>query len=472
MRPSSVISRRTVLRGLGVTIALPLLEAMSPLTAADPAKALAKEPRFRPPRTAVRMLLMNLPCGTYHKEWQPDAAGLLTELKPMLKPLQAFSGDMLLLANLWNKAATADSISHYANEAGFFTGTVVKKTAGADVDVGGISVDQVAARCTGSLTRFPSLHLNMQAPVGGVDSGWARMYNNQLSWSSPTTPVPNEIDPKRAFDRLFRSPGQKGDPGAAVGMALSDDDKKSVLDYVLGDANTLRAKVGVTDQRKLDEYLTSVRDVERQIEREIKELAKERRIDPAATRAVGQLGGMTVAFDGRDHTNRTRLMLDIVTLAFWTDSTRVATFMFGNERNDINYSFIEGVKSTHHETSHHTEGADKLAQYRKINLWHAEQVAYLLGRMKGIKEANGGTLLDNSMVFWGGTLSDGNTHGRENLPIMLAGRGGGVIKPGRHLVLPAKTPLCNLFVAMMQCLGIESDGFADATGALNEIAKA
>jgi hypothetical protein len=166
------------------------------------------------------------------------------------------------------------------------------------------------------------------------------------------------------------------------------------------------------------------------------------------------------------------MMLDIITLAFWTDSTRVATFMFGNERNDINYSFIDGVKTTHHEASHHTESAEKLVQYRKINLWHAEQVAYLLGRMKGIKEANGGTLLDNSMVFWGGTLSDGNSHGRENLPIMLAGRGGGVLKPGRNIVMREKTPLCNLYLSMMQCLGIDCDSFADSTGALQEIAKA
>ena len=473
MSPSNPISRRTCLRGLGVTVALPLLEALTPrgLGAGEPAKASSPEPKFKPPHAPVRMLLMNLPCGTYHKEWQPDAAGPLGELKPLLKPLQPYCTDMLLLANLWNKAATADSISHYANEAGFYTGTVVKKTAGADVDVGGISVDQLAARCTSAVTRFPSINLNMQAPVGGVDSGWARMYDNQLSWSSPTTPVPNEIDPKRAFDRLFRTPGQKGEAGGAVTMALSEDDKKSVLDYVLNDATSLRFKVSVSDQRKLDEYLTSVRDVERQLEREIKELAKDRRVDPAATRAVGQLGGMAVAFDGRDHTNRTRLMLDIITLAFWTDSTRVASFMFGNERNDIHYSFIDGVKSTHHESSHYTESAEKLVQYRKINLWHADQVAYLLGRMKGIKEANGGTLLDNSMVFWGGTLSDGNTHGRENLPVMLAGRGGGVIRPGRSIVLPSKTPLCNLFLTMMQCLGVESDRFADSSGVLADLAK-
>jgi hypothetical protein len=378
---------------------------------------------------------------------------------------------MLLISNLWNKAATADSIAHYANEQ-LWTSAVVKKTTGADLNAGGVSMDQVAARCTGTVTRFPSLHLGMMAPYGGVDSGWARVYDSHLSWSTPTTPVPNEIDPKRAFDRLFRTPGQAQGAGGQVAMALSDEDKKSVLDYIGGDAGTLRRKVGIADQRKLDEYLTAVRDVERQIDREMKEVAKERRVDPAATRAVGQIGGMLTAFDGKDHTKRLRAMLDIAVLAFWTDATRVATFMFGHERNDLNYSFLEGVKTSHHESSHHTESAEKLDQYRRINLWHAEQVAYVLGRMKGIKEVNGGTLLDNSMVFWGGTLHDGNSHGRENLPITLSGRGGGVIKPGRHIVMPDKTPLANLDVALHQCLGIQSESFADSTRALVEIGKA
>ncbi len=471
---ATLIPRRTVLRGIAATISLPLLEVMAgdDLGAQDPTKETGGEPRFRPPRTPVRMLLINQPCGTYRKEWQPDAPGPLGELKPMLKPLQALTSEMMVLGNLWNKAATADGISHYANETNLFTGTVPKKTAGADIDVGGVSADQLAARCTGAVTRFPSLHLGMQAPVGGVDSGWARLYNNQLSWSTPTTPVPNEIDAKRAFDRLFHTPGQKAAPGASVAAPLSDEDRKSVLDDVLNDASALRLKVSVNDQRKLDEYLTSVRDVERQLDREIRELAKERRVDPAATRAVGQLGGMLVAFDGKDHTTRTRLMLDILTLAFWTDSTRVATFMFGNERNDINYSFIDGVKATHHEASHHTESAQNLANYRKITVWHAEQVAYLLGHMKGIKEANGRTLLDNSLVFWGSALADGNTHARENLPIILAGRGGGALKPGRTVMLKEKTPLCNLYLTMMQCLGVEIERFADSTGVIPELASA
>ncbi len=477
MPTSARISRRTLLRGMSAAaIALPLLEVMAPETgaAADPAAGAGREPRFHPPRTPVRMLLINQPCGTYRKEWQPDGPGPLGELKPMLRPLQALTGDFMVLGNLWNKAATADGISHYANETNLFTGTVPKKTAGANIDVGGISADQLAARCTGAVTRFPSLHLGMQAPVGGVDSGWARMYNNQLSWSTPTTPVPNEIDAKRAFDRLFRaasSPTAKAG-GAMVTAPLSDEDRKSVLDDVLNDATALRLKVSVNDQRKLDDYLTSVRDVERQLDREIRELAKERRIDPAATHAVGQLADMVVAFDGKDHTTRTRLMLDILTLAFWTDSTRVATFMFGNERNDINYSFIDGVKATHHEASHHTESAQNLANYKKITVWHAEQVAYLLTRMKAIKEANGRTLLDDSLVFWGSALADGNTHARENLPIILAGRGGGGLKPGRTVMLKEKTPLCNLYLTMMQCLGIELECFADSTGVLQELANA
>ncbi|MBA3937865.1 MAG: DUF1552 domain-containing protein [Planctomycetes bacterium] len=460
------ISRRTMLRGLGVAIALPMLDIMA--GADEPAAAGLK---FKPPRAPVRMLLMNMPCGTYRAEWGAvDKPGPLGELKPLLKPLQPFSGDLLLIGNLMNKAATVDGLAHYTNEANLWTSTVVKKTTGADLDVGGISVDQVAGSCTGAVTRFPSLHLGMMAPYGGVDSGWARVYDSQLSWSAPTTPVPNEIDPKRAFDRLFRSAGDaKTAGGANVVMPISEQDQRSVLDYVLDDATGVRRRASVADQRKLDEYLTSVRDVEKQLDREIKEAAKQRRVDPAATRAVGQLGGQVVAFDGKDHTKRLRLMLDLIVLGFWTDSTRVSTFMFGHERNDLNYSFIEGVKSSHHESSHWTESADKLAQYRRINLWHSEQVAYLLGRMKGIKEANGGTLLDNSMVFWGAALADGNTHGRENLPIMLAGRGGGVIKPGRSIQLPDKTPLANLYLSMLQCLGVQTTTFADSQKAIAEL---
>jgi len=487
MSHSWKLSRRTVLRGAGVVMGLPILDAMAPLAAAEPVAAAPgpapREAKFKAPRFPVRMVMMNLPCGTYYKEWSPGASGPIGEMKPMLAPFQPYAADLLLLTNLWNKAATADPLPHYANEGCFLTGTVVKKTEGTDVSVNGISMDQIAARCTGTVTRIPSVHLNMQAPVGGKDSGYARMYNNQLSWSSPTTPVPNEIDPRRAFDRLFRAPGQSAVSGSAATRALSDDDRKSVLDYVLSDASALKYRVGLGDQRKIDEYLTSVRDVERQLERELKEAAKSRTIDPAAARAASSLaasldaaGGPAVgksfrATVGTDHGKRTRLMLDILNLALWTDSTRVATFMFGNDRNDINYSFLDGVKETHHGVSHYGEGAEKLVQYRKICIWHSEQVAYLLGKMKAIKEPNGATLLDNSMVFFGSALHDGQNHGKEDLPILLAGRGGGVIKPGRVIANPGKTPLCNLYLAMMQCLGVQTDAFADSTRPLVEIAK-
>ncbi|GDY11476.1 hypothetical protein LBMAG53_03530 [Planctomycetota bacterium] len=475
MKPSWSISRRTLLRGFGVGMALPMLDAMTPLIGADPAPA-SRAATFAAPRFPVRMVMMNLPNGTYYQEWNPGPAGALGALKPMLEPLQPHTADLLLLTNLWNKSATADSIPHYANEGCLLTGTVVKKTEGTDVSVNGISMDQVAARCTGAVTRIPSLHLNMQKPVGGKDTGYARMYNNQLSWSSPTTPVPNETEPRRAFDRLFRTAG-----GPAAVRALSDRDRKSVLDYVLSDATALKGRVGLGDQRKLDEYLTAVRDVELQLERASAAASKERVIDPAMARATKEIAGAlgnagTVAGDssflanlGRDHTKRTRLMLDILALALWTDTTRVATFMFGNDRNNMNYSFIDGVKEDHHNLSHYGEGPDKLVQYRKICIWHSEQVAYLLGRMKTIKEANGASLLDNSMVFFGSALHDGNNHGKEDLPILLAGRGGGAIKPGRVIVNPKKTPLCNLYLAMLQTLGVQTEAFADSTRPLSEI---
>ena len=470
MKNSSwIIPRRTFLRGLGVAVALPMLDIMTPLAAQANEPNTAASAGFTSPKKPVRLMMMNLPCGTYRKEWGVDQPGPINKFKPMLEPLQAFASDITLFSNLWNKAATADSIAHYANEQ-LWTSTVVKKTTGADLNAGGVSVDQFIARQTASVTRFPSINLGMMAPVSGTDSGWSRVYNNQLSWSTPTTPVPNEIDPKRAFGRLFRYAGGKDAVASGgIDMGIPEEARKSVLDKVMADANTLRTKASVADQRKLDEYLTAVRDVEQQIEREIAANTKERPLDPAATRAVGELGGTLLAFDGRDHTKRLRLMLDLAVLAFWTDSTRVATFIFGHERNDLNYSFIDGVKSGHHESSHHGESAEKLDYFRRINLWHAEQVAYLLERMKNLNEPDGTSMLDNSLVFWGGALNDGNNHGRENLPILLAGKGGGGIKPGRHLELPKKTPLANLYLSLFPHLGVKADSFADSTGIIDQL---
>ena len=256
-------------------------------------------------------------------------------------------------------------------------------------------------------------------------------------------------------------------------MALSDEDKKSVLDYVEGDANALRRKVGITDQRKLDEYLTSVRDVERRIQAEIKHAQEPRRIPPAAFQEMAALGERAGKYNEGErktaHGDRCRLMLDLLLLAFWTDSTRIGTFMFGNETTAQNFSFIDGVTGGHHEISHHDKKPERLEMYKKVCAWHIEQMSYLCERMKAIKEGPD-TLLDNSMLLFGSGVRDGNSHDAHDLPILLAGRGGKTIKAGRHIACKAETPMANLLGDILSRLGLQVDRFADSTGPIKELA--
>lgn len=460
MSAGKPISRRTVLKGIGVTMCLPLLEAMqAPTAAAERARKRGKPP--------VRMAVLYFPNGVNPHSWQPKGSGRDFELSPILAPLSALKSEVLIFTELMNKFST-DGDGHYAKVAPFLTGTHITKTTGSDLRCGGVSTDQVAAQHIGNQTRLPSLELSIESPTTYVDTnvGYTALYGSHISWSSPTTPVTREVNPQLAFDRLFRSGSETSHRASAA--------DRSVLDAVLEDANQLKTRVGAADRRKLDEYFDAVRSVEQRISFDATRRAAEYDGDALARKEIERLGGRIKDYyqdptkireRGIDHTEQVRLMLDIMVLGFWTDTTRVATFMFGNEVSGRNFSFLPGVSGSHHEISHHQDEKEKLAQYEKINLWHVQQYAYMLERMRAFREGEG-TLLDNSMVLFGGGMRDGNAHSPYNLPIVLGGRGGGSLATGRHLIYEPKTPLCNLYRGMLTRMGAPVPTLGDSVGEL------
>jgi len=451
-----VISRRTFLRGSGAALALPWLDSMA-------AGAQSKAP--------VRMACLFMPNGVNPTAWTPGGKGSNFELSPILQPLAGLQKEILVLSNLRNKASdTGDG--HYVKTSGWLTGTTITKTTGKDLNAGNQSLDQMAADKIGHLTVLPSLELGIDPVTTGVDTNvnYTRVYGSHISWSSATNPVPCEINPRSAFDRLFRKKNRN---------KKQTDDDKSVLDLVLEDASALRAKVGREDQQKLDQYLDSVRSVEKRIDADERSLSAGENADPAALKALEALNArINGAFGSQDeqkqlgsmprfdHTQHVRLMMDIMVLAFWTDSTRVGTFMFGNAVSGKNFSFLDGVSGGFHEISHHQDDAKQLEQYKLINIWHMQQYAYMLEQMQKISES-GTTLLHNSMVLCGSPLRDGNKHEPRDVPTVLAGQAGGTIKTGRHLECEKDTPLCNLWVSMLDRVGAPVEKFADSNAALD-----
>jgi hypothetical protein len=439
---------------------LPLLEAMEPLKAFAAGQASGKP---------VRFACLYMPNGVHPEMWTPKAVGAEFELSPILEPLAKVKSDLLVLTELMNHHSdTGDG--HYYKVAPFLTGTEITRTTGSDVRCGAISLDQQIAQQIGNLTPLPSLELSIEAPWTFVDTnvGLTTLYGGHISWSTPTMPVAREVNPQMAFDRLFRRSAARKE-----GDAAGD---RSVLDAVMEDAKRLQTRVGQADRLKLNEYYESVRSVERRIAFDAVRRKTEVMDDPAVRAEIDKLGGRIRDYyavpegkRGIDHTEQVHLMMDLMVLAFWTDSTRVATFMFGNEVSGKNFSFLPGVNGSHHEISHHSNEKDKLEQYKRINLWHTQQYAYLLERMKAIREGNG-TLLDNSMVLFGSGMRDGNAHDPHNLPLLLAGRGGGTLATGRHLKYEKNTPLCNLYAGILSRMGTPASRFGDSTGELAGIA--
>ncbi len=456
-------TRRTMLRGLGAAMALPWLESTASAAVGPDGSLRLEEP-------PLRMAYLFMPNGVRPDHWTPEGDAEQYEITPHLRALEPHKSEFLLLENLWHEQ-TVGRNGHWPKVPAWLSGGYVERSTGRDLDTGGVSVDQVAARHLGTKTPLPTIELGVDAPRTGVDNiggGFARMYGSYISWRDPHTPVPKEIIPQLAFDRLFRTgaqarPGVSGiDPQHPEAMASLQRDDQSVLDLVMADAKALRSRGSSADQVKIDEYLESVRSVERRIEATLK--PQKRWINEGKFDVPRPGPGIP-----EEHREHVRLLLDILLLAFWTDSTRIATFMFGDAQTGRDFSFLDGVKGSFHGISHHRNEPDKRTQYEKIINWHMDEVAWFLGRMRGLDEA-GTSLLDNSMVMFGSSLKDGNRHDNENLPLILAGRAKGKLRPGRRVRAPEKTPLCNLYLTMLDMMGVREDKFGDSTGMMEGLA--
>jgi hypothetical protein len=436
-------------------MALPWLEVMSTAAPGSSPLKLSEPP--------MRMAFMFMPNGVRPELWTPPGDGETYELTRHLKPLAAFKNDFLLLENLWHKKSIGRS-GHWVKVPAWLSGGYVERTSGQDLNTGGTSVDQVAAEHIGDKTALPTFELGIEPPRSGVDNaggGYARMYGSFISWRDPHTPVVKEIIPQLAFDRLYRNHTApvSANPNAPAVLSSLQRDKTSVLDLVLDETKSVERQASAIDKVKLDEYFESVRSVEKRMEAALKPQA--RWINQGKPPMERPAPGIP-----DEHADHVRLMLDILVLAFWTDSTRIATFMFGDAQSGQDYSWLPGVKGSFHGNSHHLNEPAKMEQYARIIDWHTEQLAYFLGKVKGIDEG-GTSLLDNSMFLFGCSIKDGNRHDPENLPLILAGRAKGTLRPGRRLRAEPNTPLCNLHLAMLHRMGVMEKSFGDSTAPLD-----
>ncbi|QDV28070.1 DUF1552 domain-containing protein [Aureliella helgolandensis] len=438
------ISRRTLLRGTSAALGLPMLNCMLPKTrllGATPAAA-------KPP---VRLAWVFFPNGTNPDSWEPKKTGADWELTPSLASLKEHKQDVSILSGLAqvNARSLGDGPGDHARSAAaFLTGAHPVKTSGADMRAGK-SADQFAAEHYGRATRLASIELGTEAgrAAGSCDSGYACAYSNNISWRTSTQPMAKEVNPKLAFERLFGN--------GAVGTQTGKKEllfQRSILDIVAEDAADLQRSLGYQDRQKLDEYFTSVRDVEQRIDRMTEPLP----FDVSAQRPDEK---------PEDIQEHIRLMYDLMVLAFKTDTTRISTFMLGNEGSGKSYPMI-GVKEGHHQLSHHQNDPDKVSKIAAIDKFFADQFAYFLQKMKDTPEGDG-NLLDNSLILYGGAIRDGNRHDHHDLPILLAGRGGGRVTPGLHRRFDSETPLNNLYLSMLDMVGVDIKEFGDSTGRLD-----
>jgi len=446
--PKPTITRRNALKGLGTVVALPWMESLAVAAPQGTGEVAAN---------LTRLAFVYVPNGAHMQDWTPSSTGKLEKLPEILSPLDAYKSHLNVFSGLaLDKArANGDGPGDHARAMSvFLTGRQPRKTHGADIRVGQ-SADQHVATVIGDQTRFPSVELGIErgGQSGNCDSGYSCAYSANLSWRSENTPNAKEIDPRLVFERLFGSNDPK-ELGEA--RAKREAYNKSVLDFVTEDVKGLSNKLGSGDQRKLDEYLTAVREVEQRIER-MKQAAAER--TPPAKPNLTMPN--RIPSDFQEHV---RLMCDLMVLAFQTNLTRVITLPFANDGSNRSYKTIN-VSEGHHELSHHQNNAEKQAKIKKINTYHTEQLAYLIGKMQSVKEANGKTLLDNMMLVYGSGIGDGNRHNHDELPILLIGKGGG-IESGKHTKFSKDTPLMNLYLSLFEKMGAPTKSFGDSTGTL------
>jgi hypothetical protein len=434
------IDRRTLLQGL---VALPLLDAMTPaFSRAAVSKAAAP----------CRMAFLYVPNGIIMDQWAPTRAPGVTpmpaELPSITSALAPFRGDFMMIGGLTQNGGRAlgdGPGDHGRAGANYLTCVHPKKTNGRDLQAG-VSVDQIAATKLQGRTRFASLELGCEEGVqgGSCDNGYSCAYSNSISWRTPSSPNPAEIRPRAVFERLFGA--QEPDPYRA-----------SILDVVMGDAQRLSASLGGPDKRKLDEYLASIREIEKRIQE------TERTGAPLPRPGVAPPDA-SIPTDFGEHA---RIMMDLMTLAFQTDSTRVVTLLLALEQSPRAYPEI-GIPEAHHGLTHHQGDKDKIAKVTEINCFQMRQFAYLLGKLKSTPDGDG-SLLDHVMVTYGSGFSDGNAHDHADLPLVLAGRGCGKLRPGRHVRYAKETPMANLFISMLDRMGAPVDSLGDSSGNLADL---
>ena len=437
------LPRRTFLRGMGTALALPLLDSMVPaLTAFQNTAA----------KPVSRLGVVYVPNGIFMDRWTPPV-GTAFDSMPILKPLAAFKDHMLMISGLANRKGDplpGEGAGDHARAAGaFLTGVHPKKTEGIDLQAG-TSMDQIAAKMLGQQTQLASLELALESrePLGACDPGYSCTYANTLCWSNPTTPLPMENDPRAVFERLF---GGSESTDADARMARAEE-QRSILDAITSEVAGLERELGPSDRNKLDQYLEAIRDIERRIQKAEQQHKEDLPV-------MDQPAGIPDTF--QEHA---RLMFDMQALAYQADLTRVITFMIAHETSSRAYPEI-GVPDAHHSLSHHNGARDKIELLIKVNEYHTQTLAYYLDRLRATQDGDG-SLLDHLTLVYGSGMSDGNRHNHGDLPILLLGGGGGWLKGGRQVVCGQNTPVANLFLTLLQRLGVPAEAIGDSNGTM------